>query len=221
MTRKSDIVAKPPHKAGAAMSVMSKHKQTARRAAIRAVIGHHEGSHAVIARVLDIDCPYVAMFATDEAGTPAVQTRSATYLARDADQATQLIAIGKDITVALAGPCGEEKHRKSTKKHPEQWRGDVELAHNLAIRAALVATGVDVRSLAQNPDGSVNVSLNADQLAYANDLIRQCRDAASDLIDANWLAIERVAQALMTCELLDQAELDRLIAAAETERERV
>jgi hypothetical protein len=184
------------------------------RQKLRAMMAYHEASHAVVARVLGIECQGVLMFSPEGGAASGALTSSAAYLARDADQAAQLIALGKDITVAYAGPCGERKHRRPSKKYPDQWKSDYETAQTMAACAALVATGVDYLSLARNPDGSVNLDLSADQIAYTNDLMRQCRDAAIELVDEYWPAIERVAQALMTCDLLDQADLDRLIASS-------
>jgi hypothetical protein len=176
----------------------------------RAKTAHHEASHAVIARMQGLACPYVTMFATDAMGAAAATTACATHRARGADQATLLAAIRKDIIVCLAGPCGQARYRWPAQKFPVEWQSDIEDAHTFAIRAALVASGVD---LPQKPDGSVTIDLSADQQAYANDLIEQCRDTATDLVKEHWPAIVRVAQRLMVCDLIDQNELDRLIGA--------
>jgi hypothetical protein len=110
--------------------------------------------------------------------------------------------------VCLAGPCGQHHYKPVAKGHSEAWDDDYDHAQGFA---ALTAYGIDPRSLPQNPDGSFTIDLNAAQQACANDLLEQCRDAATNLVKEHWSAIERVAQALMTRDVLYQDELDQLI----------
>jgi hypothetical protein len=192
----------------------------------RADTAYHEASHAVAARVQNIKCDCVAInldkiiehqeIRIDNklfvfAGAAVIN--STAKLAHDsgADQATQLTAIRKDLIVGLAGPYGEQKHRplkdrRTLKKRFDGWKNDLEIARLYAYLAALVATGVAL------PSEGDTIRINTDLLPYADDFFQQCNDAVADLVDKYWPAIERVAQALMTCDLLDQAELDRLIA---------
>jgi hypothetical protein len=152
----------------------------------RSTVAYHEAGHAVIARVQGIECHGVLMFPPlGTAGAAGTMTkRATTTLARDAERATVLAAIRKDIIVNLAGPCSEAKYHKPRQKYPDQWKHDHKSAEARAIWAALVATGVDLDSLTRNPDGHINLS--AEQAAFVTDLLQQCRDAVSNLVDEHW-----------------------------------
>jgi hypothetical protein len=81
----------------------NKARQTLERA-------YHETGHAVIARILGIDVKNVTI--VESAGNlGSVQTSSAWHLARDADQASQLVAISKDVMISFAGPHAQRRYR--------------------------------------------------------------------------------------------------------------
>jgi hypothetical protein len=191
-----------------------KNKHTRRKHAF------HEAGHAVVARALGVECHCVTMFGTlderGEAGDASTHTASATYRAihaREANPAAQLDAIRKDAIIALAGPCSQAHYRTPEKRYPDGWQGDYALAQSLAWRAALLTSGTDL--LSQGDE--ITVSLSPDQGRYAYDFQCQCRDTAADLVWDRWPAITGVAEALMTRDLIDQVELDRLIAAHPTQ----
>jgi hypothetical protein len=173
-----------------------------------AAMAYHEAGHAVIARVQGIECPLVVMFSPFEGVAAGARTVKATFLALDADPATLLAAIKKDIVVSLAGPCSEMKYRNKPwdKKYFRRWNNDFKSAQIGGRRAAIIATGVGVdrSSVIHHP--------TAEQIAIADEVPLECLAMASDLVEAHWPAIEHVAQALMTRDRLDQAELDRLMA---------
>jgi|SRR5450631_574738 hypothetical protein len=93
---------------------------------------------------------FVTTLALDDVTAVVAQTHSATYLGRDADQASQLAAIMQDIVVCLAGPYAQGRHRPLKKHTGDEWESDIETARGLAARAALVQSGVDVRLIDPN-----------------------------------------------------------------------
>jgi hypothetical protein len=175
----------------------------------RVAMAYHEAGHAVIARVQGIECVQVVMFSPIDGLAAGTQTTKATWLAIDADPATLLGAIKKDIVVSLAGPCGEMKYRNKPwhQKYFKRWVSDFKSARDRARYAALVATGADRSSGSHHP--------TADQIAIADKLPVHCLDIATYLVNTHWPAIERVARVLIVRDMLDQAELDCLIAEAE------
>jgi hypothetical protein len=166
---------------------------------LRMIMAYHEASHAVIARVQGIECLCVVMFSPIEGLAAGTRTPISTY--HDAGQ------FRKGIIVTLAGPCGEMKHRNKpwSRKYLKRWQSDYENARTAAHQAALAATGVD-------PGSVRSIKPTAEQIAYSNDLLLDCLNTARNLVNKHWLAIERVAQTLMISDLLDQIDLDHLIA---------
>jgi hypothetical protein len=171
---------------------------------------YHEGGHGVIARKLGIRVNHVTIV-DDGAGNAGVaQTGNATHLARDADQASQLTAISKDAIVSLAGPLAQHRYRPQTISSPEEWDSDRKLASTLAIRAALIQSGVDISSLP--PDGEIKPDDN--QIALRNEFFERSLIESKKLVNENWRAIDAVAKALVTRLTLNQDELDELIKEA-------
>jgi hypothetical protein len=64
---------------------------------------HHEAGHGVIARKLGIPVRRLTIFSADDDSEASALTESASYIARDADQATFVAAIENDVRVCLAG----------------------------------------------------------------------------------------------------------------------
>jgi hypothetical protein len=186
----------------------------------RLACAHHEAGHAVIARVQGVECLQVVMFSPMEGMEAGAQTVKATEDAYDGDQAAFLAATKADIIVSLAGPCSEMKYRDKpwAEKYFRRWNSDFLSAQRSARRAAMITTGVSVnyppRKIGRDAAGLAIHRPTAEQIEIADSLPLECMAAASDLVGAHWTAIERVAQALMIRDRLDQAELDRLIAEA-------
>jgi ATP-dependent Zn protease len=176
---------------------------------------YHEAGHAVIARVQGIPVDYVVLFPDSDA---LALTQSAAYLARDADQATRLAAIMKDIIVCLAGPYAQHRHRPLKKPGIEttaEWEGDFDNVRGLAVTAALIASGADISQF----DPAIPVTLTTEeQQAYVVDMLRRAQDTTRDLVAEHWLAIERVAKALLDRPILDGVELDELIGGITARR---
>lgn len=76
------------HKVGYAMNSKSK---------LERLKAYHEAGHAVMARTLGMAMSYVTMLPTDDMTAGSAMADSASWLARNADQATQLAAIEKDM----------------------------------------------------------------------------------------------------------------------------
>jgi hypothetical protein len=172
---------------------------------------YHETGHAVIARVLGIHVNLLTTFSIDEFTGAVAETYSAAYLARDADQATRVAACMKDAIVCLAGPEAQYRHRPQTRRRPPEWESDLDGARNFAATAALIASGVDVRAM----DLQVPVTLNADQLSYANDMLQQSQEAARELVAEHWETIERIANVLLQRPILNGDDLNELDPLAE------
>ena len=120
-----------------------------------AMIAYHEAGHAVVARSLGIGVSFVTLLGADAESEAAARTHSATWLARNDDQAAQLAAIEKDAKVCLAGLYAQSRYRarKMTEKIKQQeWGDDISNARSFACRAVLVGHGVEV------PDGMVTLN---------------------------------------------------------------
>ena len=82
---------------------------------------YHEAGHAVVARTLGMAMSYVTMLPTDDMTAGSALADSASWLARDADQATQLAAIEKDMKALLAGPHAQARYQpRKTKSIPNE-----------------------------------------------------------------------------------------------------
>jgi hypothetical protein len=82
-----------------------------RKSEREAVVAHHEAGHAVIARKLGLEVIRVTLSLHNSGA--AYYRRGATYLARNADLATQISAAETDAIISLAGPTAEWQPRCS------------------------------------------------------------------------------------------------------------
>lgn len=174
-------------------------------------IAWHEAFHAVTARMQGIEVVSVLMFRTDESTPASTFSRSAAYDAKR-DTTSRIAALEIDIRVALAGPVGDalySKGRPQSRKMREGATDDIARSQSLAIHIALLMAGEAVPELPPGERAELEVSLAI--VESANAILRRLREETKAFLTEHWAAVERVAQALMTCNLLDQAELDRLI----------
>ena len=176
-------------------------------------LAYHEASHAVAARVQGVDVVSVLMFQTDAKTRSSILSRSAAHDAEQQGTASRIAGLEIDIWVSLAGPVGDELRRKARfqrRAMRDDAKDDVARSQKLALRIALLMAG---EHAPQVPHGEeIDIDVSSAFIESANAILRRLRDETKALLTEHWPAIERVAQTLMTCNLLDQAELDRLIA---------
>jgi hypothetical protein len=168
---------------------------------------HHEAGHGVIARKLGIPVRRLTIFSADDDSEASALTESASYIARDADQATFVAAIENDVRVCLAGPHAQSRYQPPDGSNPAEWEGDRETATALAVKATAILRGVDVSS------GIIDPRPHLDEAEVALLFQRLSKEAAV-LVAENWPAITRVAKALVKRRELTGKELDDLIARA-------
>jgi ATP-dependent Zn protease len=180
--------------------------------ASRRTTSWHEACHAVTARVLRMEVVGVTMFQTDASRAPAsVLSRCALHYAEQ-DTASQIAACEIDAKVALAGPVGDALHSKARFRRMKGIvTDDIETAHSYAARIALPMAGETVPEVPPGETREADVDIET-----ANLVLQRLTGETKVLLTENWAAVERVAQALMSSDLLDQAEIDRLMGLAKT-----
>jgi len=145
-------------------------------------------------------------------------TDSAAYQARRGSLTDHQKGWEADIKVAMAGPHAERRHEGS-RRYRFDFMAVVSAAlkdqddrniMNAAVHHLYLATGRGREAPAENE--AKDVTLSGDDLLYLAELTARLCEEAATLVSANWPAIERVAKALITRDLLDQAELDSLIS---------
>jgi hypothetical protein len=135
-----------------------------------------------------------------------VRRESASYIARDADQATFVAAIENDVRVCLAGPHAQSRYQPPDGSNPAEWEGDRETATALAVKATAILR-LDVSS------GIIDPRHHLDE-AEVEPLFQRLSKEAAVLVAENWPVIARVAKALVKRRELTGKELDDLIARA-------
>jgi hypothetical protein len=172
-------------------------------------LAYHEAGHAVVTRGLGLNVPYVTIFPVADDAKASTLSQSAVWLARGHDQATQVIACEKDAKVNLAGPLAQHKYcpvRNVKKARARGWSGDIANAESAVVRIVLLKAGIDLG------DDPTAITLTEQQLDSCNDLMDQLWEASAALVEDNWPAIERVAEALLLRPILNQDDIDALIA---------
>jgi hypothetical protein len=109
-----------------------------------------------------------------------------------------------DAKVALAGPIAQQR------AHPGSSRGDVADVAN-ARNAALCMTLLLRGEPLPRPGTRVEVKVDSAVVDAAEATLKRLRHETEALLIEHWPAVDRVAQCLLNRNLLDQAELDRLI----------
>ena len=171
---------------------------------------YHEAGHAVVARTLGMAMSYVTMLPTDDMTAGSAVANSASWLARDADQVTQLAAIEKDMMACLAGPLAQARYQpRKTKRIPNDWASDFKLAKSFATKAVLIRNGRG----ADIPigEGTFEIVLGADDLAEIAQLFHRIWNETEALVAKLWPAITLVAEELLTRRALFEDEVDVLI----------
>ena len=143
-----------------------------------AVTAHHEAGHAVIARKLGLEVTYVTII-PDLDYSGFVDFQNATYPARNADLATQISAIEKDVMVKLAGPAAESRYRPPSEREAAGWWHYARKAVTALVRLAIELK----HGVAWEPERAELF----DQLSIQTEI----------MVDEHWPAIQRVAHGLL------------------------
>jgi ATP-dependent Zn protease len=174
----------------------------------RRTLAFHEAGHAVVARLLNAQVNFVAMFAADESSKSVVQTRSAAYYA-SADPKEQIVGLEKDTKIKLAGSIAQQIARRGKTGHGD----DLSHAKNFALLIALLKAGKELPP----PSAKVTLTIDNSILDRAEAILKALHEETYALLAEKWSAVERVAQKLMIRNLLGQDELDDLINDRSTE----
>jgi len=175
-----------------------------RREHNREFVAHHEAAHAVVARHLGVPCLGIMMFRTDDKGSAGALTQSAAHNAGDSRD-EQIEGSKRDGIVALAGPSANVRFAGRSMRSTGAG-SDIAVAKNAALRVACLLAGYSV----SKNGGSLKV--DADVLERADVIVREWQDEAENLVSEHWPKIERVAQVLLTADLIAETDLDRLIS---------
>jgi hypothetical protein len=173
---------------------------------------YHEASHAVIARLQGVEVVGVLMFQTEGANA-SVFSRSASYYA-EPDTAARIAAIETDLRIAIAGPVGNTLHVNGGQKGRHMADGetdDIVRCKSMAVEIAMLRAGEPL----PHHEEDFEIEIDSSIVHSANVILAQLRNETKLMLERNWAAVERVAKVLMTCDLLDQKDLDRLIADTE------
>jgi hypothetical protein len=168
----------------------------------RRTIAYHEAGHAVVARLLNAQVNFVVMFATDATTKSVVQTRSEAYYA-NSELGEQVTGFEKDIKIKLAGSFAHKIARRGIAGLAD----DLVHAKNFSLSIAMLRAGLELPP----PGVRATVTVDTSILDEAQTILNTLREETKALLTENWPAAERVAQALMVRDVLDQDDLDRLI----------
>jgi hypothetical protein len=162
----------------------------------RKLMAFHEAGHAVIARKLGINVNRVVLSSATGSFVDAVAMKSNT------DFKDKSVIEGNAKAV-IAGPIAQQCAFPGsvTEKDIDS---DLNLAGKFVLYAVHLAAGI------APPKGDFEPS--ADIAAAASDLMARLEDETQILVGEHWPAIKRVAEALTRRDILNQDELDALIA---------
>jgi hypothetical protein len=116
-----------------------------------------------------------------------------------------LEGLKSDGLVALAGPIANVRFSGKTKDRQLGAESDMGVAQNAAIKAALLQSGFEV------PYGDATVEIEGETVEQANSLLRSWQKEAEQIVSQHWSTIEAVATALMSTDLLNERDLDRIV----------
>jgi hypothetical protein len=196
----------------AALSFRRTGKPKMRKSEREAVTAYHEAGHAVIARQLGLEVASVTIIPDLDYFGVTYYHHFATYLARNADLATQISAAETDAMVSLAGPTAECLYRRPSKREMAVcWETDREAVIDAVSRAVdfkhdlLTGHGPEC-------DGELFDQLCDEFDQLCDELNNQLSLKTMMLVVKHWPAIERVAHGLRNFSSLDQTDVDDLIA---------
>ncbi len=178
----------------------------------RRTIAVHEAGHAVVARLLKAQVNFVALFATDATTKSAVQTRSEAYYA-NSEVGAKVTGFEKDIKIKLAGSIAQQIARRGIAGRND----DLAHAKNMSLSIVLLRDGKELPP----PGVTATFTIDTSLLDEAQTVLNTLREETKELLTENWPAVERVAQALMAQNILNQDELDRLINHASASKQNV
>ena len=165
-----------------------------------------------MARVLGVEVLQLTMFPTRSGEMASAPSRSAAWLSGSASVHEQQRANEIDAIISLAGPHAECKFRGKVPSKPK-WDYDLANAQAAIARAALLSVNpieapqlLDV--LGPNERGR---ALTPSESAEAKRLWKHLDSTTRNLIEENWPAIERVANAALRLRILTEGEIDTLI----------
>lgn len=174
-------------------------------------VAYHEAGHAVAARLLGIGITYVTLLPVAAGGAASTQAHSAARSAWDKDVSSLLAAIEKDTIVVLSGPhAGYRFHPADGPKHQKGCSQDRAAAMDHAELAILIEN----KGRALTDDEDDGETLAPEDAARAVLMAQDLEKQAEALVAENWPAITRVAEALLIRRVLNQADVDELIARA-------
>jgi ATP-dependent Zn protease len=178
------------------------------------VKAHHEAGHAVVARVLDVDVQHVSLPVGDDGAV--AETRSALHQVGDKTPSAQIAAAEKDAKVALAGVIAQQWYRPLTEgqqRKAEQgpWRDDLSHANSLVAEILYFQKGRGMSDLLNEPERENTLSELA-KSDEARSLFRRLWEETHALVQHNWSAVQRVADALLERRYLHREDIDAVIA---------
>jgi ATP-dependent Zn protease len=156
----------------------------------------------VVARLLKAQVNFVAMFATDATTKSVVQTRSEAYYA-SSELGAKVTGFEKDIKIKLAGSLAQQIARRGIAGQAD----DLAQAKNMSLSIVMLRAGEELPP----PGVKTTITINTSSLDESKIVLKTLCEETRALLTENWPAVERVAQALMARDILDQDDLDRLI----------
>jgi hypothetical protein len=168
---------------------------------------YHEAAHAVVARKLGQSCIGIMMFPTDPQSNACTLTGSAAYHSGGTVD-ERIEGLKCDARISLAGPIANVLYSGREKRLYDGTGGDFEHARSDAASIALLMAG---HPLPQHHN-DLQIEVDVAVLEQANSILSAIMAETKSLVSENWSAIERVANVLLTADLMTEVELDRLIA---------
>jgi hypothetical protein len=197
----------PPGRAGAEGEGPMNSRKGADALDRRPQRSYHEAAHAVVARKLGQSCIGIMMFPTDPQSNACALTGLAAYHSGGTVD-ERIEGLKCDARISLAGPIANVLYSGCEKRLYDGTGGDFEHARSDAASIALLMAG---HPLPQHHN-DLQIDVDVAVLEQANSILSAIMAETKSLVSENWSAIERVANVLLTADLMTEVELDRLIA---------